>query len=774
MVSIQWRSGSALVQAKSFSDNEAANRWPAVSTAGAVFDFLQWNLLEMMHMKKNSTFSVIAILFLILCVSPKASSQWTWSFEECYNQTIKEKRTGAPLRFMDTVFQPGLVEGVQGKGLRTTGYSGWVEGKLPAVVKAPLGISGWFALESYPTDTAAFFSLSNTLTGHWLSACLDRFGRLLIGEGQGGKINYIITEEKVKRFEWLHVSFHVGKTKAQLLVNGRNVLSVPRTEKGGVKKWNYVRIGKDEPLRNISVFPLNVFNGIIDEITIGQQESSDVVLATQQEYLKKRPDLSIPASRFANDFNRPQYHLLPAANWTNETHGLFYHNGRYHIFNQKNGNSILLRQINWGHFSSPDLVRWTEHRPALTPEPGSDNLGIWSGHAVVDEKGIPVLIYTAGNAEKNGIGLAYPKDSSLVEWVKYSGNPVIDGQPEGFTRTDMRDPYVFKEGDTWYMIIGYGIVENGEEKGTVLLYKSPDLKHWKFLHPLFAGDPANDDSGVFWEMPVFWKLNGQYILQVNKVPHKGRPAVSLYWTGKFENEKFVPDEKLPKRLEVVNRLLSPSVALDAEGRTTAIAIIPDEIRAVANYRQGWAHLFSVPRVWTLQEGVIHQQPHPALKKLRLDSLSIKGRIVTPTEPLALSKGKHQVEINVQVLPKDGERFGFFIGKNTKRGEWTKIYVDRKERKIVVDQTTSSKRAGIPLTIRTGDYTINPNEVLNIHLFIDGSVAEVFINGKDAFTTRFFPHFAESNEVEIFCEGGSLQVINADVWELKKGAVQTLF
>ncbi|MCB9347908.1 MAG: hypothetical protein H6573_10425 [Lewinellaceae bacterium] len=57
-----------------------------------------------------------------------------------------------------------------------------------------------------------------------------------------------------------------------------------------------------------------------------------------------------------------KYHLLPAANWTNETHGLIYHQGKYHIFNQKNGTNVFLGQINWGHYSSPDLLQWTEHR----------------------------------------------------------------------------------------------------------------------------------------------------------------------------------------------------------------------------------------------------------------------------------------------------------------------------------------------------------------------------------------------------------------------------
>ena len=64
---------------------------------------------------------------------------------------------------------------------------------------------------------------------------------------------------------------------------------------------------------------------------------------------------------------------------------------------------------------------------------------------------------------------------------------------------------------------------------------------------------------------------------VNRVPHKGIPARCQYWIGDFKNEKFIPDNPVPQNLEVINRLLSPSVVETPEGDVAAIAIIPDEI-----------------------------------------------------------------------------------------------------------------------------------------------------------------------------------------------------
>lgn len=316
------------------------------------------------------------------------------------------------------------------------------------------------------------------------------------------------------------------------------------------------------------------------------------------------------------------------------------------------------------------------------------------------------------------------------------------------------------------MIIGYGITENNVDKGAVLLYKSNDLHKWDFVHNLFVGDPLKDDSGIFWEMPVFWKINGKYILLVNKVPQPNKPAVAFYWTGDFVNEKFIPDHALPKKLEVINRLLSPSVTLDAKGRTTAIAIIPDENSAKDQYDQGWAHLYSIPRTWTLKNGIICQQPHPAMKSLRGSKKFFAKKMISPGKPFLLSSGKHQLEIEMEIALKDVKRFGFIIGKHPQQKELTKIFYDVERKQFSADQTRSSLNKNIPLETRSGDFLLNPNEKLTIRLFIDGSVVEVFINDEAAFTTRIFPLHKESNQVELFTEGGTAIAEKITVWEMR--------
>ncbi|MEO7212980.1 glycoside hydrolase family 32 protein [Mucilaginibacter sp.] len=714
-------------------------------------------------------FVVLLLLLTARCFNSQA--QVTWHLDD----TLLKSSGGRPgnaikLSFHSRTNKPEIVKGYLNNGLRTDGYSTSLSAALPNINKAAFSVNGYFALETFPTDTAAFFAIGNR--ANWISACADRFGQLLICIGKEGKPVFYATELSVAKFKWLNVALSISSGNALLIVNGKPVRTVGIS--ANVLPSDSLLIGRDFRQKAIGVFPVNRINGIVDEITIGADLKQSTMAALDAGRNKKAPTLAVSPSRFKGDFNRPAYHLLPAANWTNETHGLFYYKGKYHVFNQKNGANMFLGQINWGHFSSPDLLHWTEHKPALTPEPGYDENGIWSGCTVFDDTGKPVIIYSGGGNNSIGMCLAFPQDDYLLTWNKYPGNPVVTANPPQFDRKDFHDPIVWKDKGQWYMAVGFGLKENGIEKGTLLLYRSPDLKKWEYLHQLFTGNPAVDDSGVFWEMPLFWKMNGKYVLLVNKVPHKGTPALALYWTGDFIGEKFVPDEVMPKKLEVINRLLSPSVALDASGKTTAIAIIPDETSARETYQRGWTHLYSIPRIWNLQNGKINQSPHPVLEQLRSTKVDLAPKRIDSSSTTLLSEGSHQLELSIDIDPLNAKQFGLVVGKNQSGNEFTRIYFDVDKKQLVIDQKRSSLRKHVPLSIRKGDYTVDSGQKINLHLFIDGSVIEGFINNKDAFTTRLFPIDRASNRIELFTSGGDIDLLKASVWRLKNAEIKTGF
>lgn len=669
-----------------------------------------------------------------------------------------------------------LVEGADGLGMRTDGYSTWMTNSQSSPVWS---IGGYFALESFPTDTASYYAVKNSSTGESVGVAVEKYGNILLVVGKDNDFSYYSTRGSVKRYHWSHIALTIKSGIPVVSVDGKEVFKGP------------VKVNLDSSSQDVVIckgFQGNpsartqmCINGIVDELYINETIPDRKSMA---QVLSKTPVLAIPQVRFANDFTRPKYHLIPGANWTNETHSLFYYNGRYHIFNQKNASNIQLRQINWGHYSSPDLVHWTEEKVALSPDHEYDKNGIWSGHAVLDDNGEPVLIYTAGK-ESHGVGIAFASDlgdEHLVEWTKYENNPVIDVKPDQFDRTDMRDQFVWKEGDSWYMIIGFGI-DGSYPHGTLLLYKSSDLKNWEFTNLLFEGNPDVDETGRFWEMPAFVKFGDKYFLSVNRTPNAGVPARTQYWIGRFENEKFIPDDSMPKNMEVINGLLSPSFGKTPDGKDVTISIIPD--KGGNSFQKGWAHLYSLPRVVSLKGDKLVQSPYPGLEALRaghfhMDEMNVGSGIGMPDLG-------HQYEIKVSFKPGDATQFGLVLYKNPDGSEFTKLYFDTETGKLVFDKEKTSVANSTAANVRVvaqqpnqrpaqsrfideDSYVLTSTDEVVLHVFIDGSVVDGFINEEDAFTNRIYPSKENSTMVEIFSNGTDTKA-TADMWMISEAIVQ---
>jgi sucrose-6-phosphate hydrolase SacC (GH32 family) len=715
----------------------------------------------------------VAFLMLLSCQKQPAERLAQWSFDRQEGDTLVEGISQTLFSIHSDVHAPEWVRGVNGRALRLDGYSTWVKGNLKeAKLDSTFSFSGWYALASYPVDTAAFMSWMNARNTRRWELGVDPFGwPLVILEHEGTRKVYR-ADQSLEKHTWLNLTMVVKDDLLQLWSNGHKALE-KQISFNFAQESNAADIymGRSRNAKKVvDLFPTTTINGILDEMILYQdalsgQEIADIYNSQKPE---EKPYLDVPESRFAGDFYRPEYHPIPDAAWTNETHGLVYHNDAYHIFYQHNPNGPFWAHINWGHMSSPDMVSWNDHKPVLWPEPGYDSFGIWSGDVIHNDEGTPVVMYTGGDGEIYSMCLAEPLDDKLNEWKKYEGNPVVSGVPESFARKDMRDPYIWKEGDTYYMIIGFGLEKGDHRAGSLLFYKSDDLKDWTFIDTFYAGEPKMDDSGVFWEMPVFWKFEDKYVLLVNKVPHQGVPARALYWVGEFKNDRFIPDFQKPKPLEVVNGLLSPSVAKDAQGRTTAIAIIPDEISARGNYNLGWAHLYSIPRIWKLSNGQLHQYPHPNLKKLRDGYQQFQDLKLGGNSPDNLPRiEKRQVEIKARIIRKDAEKVGLFVGKSPNGKEYTEIAYDFNQQRFQVDRTHSSLNTNMHDDVKKGTYPLQgKTDTLDLHVFIDGSVVEVFLGDGAAFTTRMFPEQESSRLTEIFARGGEATIDHLEVWHLK--------
>ena len=176
--------------------------------------------------------------------------------------------------------------------------------------------------------------------------------------------------------------------------------------------------------------------------------------ADERDDLLARAEASVreAARRVEDDPTRPVFHVLPPAQWINDPNGPLFYNGEYHLFYQHNPYGDRWGHMHWGHVRSKDLVHW-EHLPiALWPSKAKGEEHVFSGSAVIDRDGKPMLFYTSIGGRLPEQWAAVPEDDGLIKWKKHPANPILTEALHGDVKVhEWRDPFLFREGaaPTW-------------------------------------------------------------------------------------------------------------------------------------------------------------------------------------------------------------------------------------------------------------------------------------------------------------------------------------
>lgn len=456
----------------------------------------------------------------------------------------------------------------------------------------------------------------------------------------------------------------------------------------------------------------------------------------------------------ANDPLRPQYHLLPPHNWMNDPNGPIWWKGKYHLFYQLNPHAAVWGDMHWGHAISTDMIHWHHEPIALAPTPGGpDSEGCFSGSAVV-YKGVPTVIYTGVQNSPRDLAtirdgndklretqlLATAEDDDLLHWKKLE-KPIIATPPAGMAVTGFRDPCPWQESDGWYLAVGSG--ERGKG-GCVLLYRSQDLRHWEYLHPLVQGKPtgrtdANPvDSGEMWECPDFFEVNGKHCLLYST-------EGEVYWaTGQYDRKTH---RFTPTRQGVLDHgaYYAPKSFLAPDGRRILWGWIPERRTQAEFAAAGWAGVMSLPRVLTIgQQGQLEMRPAAEVKKLRGP---VQRVTVEPGKPFRQKLTALRQELH---LPIDFSSGALTVRLMTAGSAPWELKVD------VSGNSIRCGKADFPLPSLPW-----PRPAL--HLFLDGSVIESFIGDREAITSRVYSLKPGETELEVSLIGG--KPVEMSQWQL---------
>ena len=495
------------------------------------------------------------------------------------------------------------------------------------------------------------------------------------------------------------------------------------------------------------------------------------------------------------DYYRPVYHHTPLYGWMNDANGLVYKDGEYHLYFQYNPYGSKWGNMHWGHSVSKDLIHWQHLDPAIA----RDTLGhIFSGSTVIDKnnsagygKDAMIAFYTSASDEHGQIQcMAYSTDNGRT-YTKYEKNPILtpfDGLK------DFRDPKVFwyEPAQKWYMIVS--------ADKNMRFYSSTDLKQWEYLSQFGEGygvQPNQFECPDFIQLPVDGnKDNMKWVMIVNINP--GCPfggSATEYFVGTFDGKEFKcdNDKSVTKWLDFGKDHYATVCFSNTGDRVIAVPWMSNwqyaNVTPIRQYRGANA----LPRELSLytKDGEVYMAAN-AVKETeglrketrKVDNFSLTGE-QTVSDVVAAQECAFEVEMDV--TPGKANTVGFDL-MNAK-GEKTKIYLDMKAGRVVMDRTESGlvafgekaephfkenhDRRKTESVNYVNDFALGTwaplslceGKTYHLNVFVDKCSVEIFVDGgRIAMTNLVFPT-VPYNALRFYAEGGEAKVENLNIHKL---------
>ena len=394
----------------------------------------------------------------------------------------------------------------------------------------------------------------------------------------------------------------------------------------------------------------------------------------------------------------------------------FYWKGDYHLF--------YLKGPDWAHVVSRDLLRWQELPNALIK--GSDPLGpdwesIWTG-SVVEHGGTFYLFYTGKNSN-DPLGdqkVMQARSVDLIHWTKHPEytfyadgkiywNKTINGAIDDkqiYHHQAFRDPHVVWNGreNRWWLAL-HAMLADGSAPN-VGLYTSRDLTHWTPHAPLvvYPASVSGDCPDLF-ELNGLWNVNcaDYHYMQVRDTGAID-PPVQPYDCGDLRVAKTMSDGKRRILIGWIGDYKNDSDAGEYE----------------------WGGTLSMPReLYADAAGQLYQRPVREVVRL-FDRTALREKRVGLNTRYDLPEN---YMLTATLFPQSG--FGQATLRFRESADRTEGY------SLTVDFQTGEIGIGSRYRTFQRKCGIDPYAPLKIRLFVDGTIAECFVNDAYCFTMRIY-------------------------------------
>ena len=472
---------------------------------------------------------------------------------------------------------------------------------------------------------------------------------------------------------------------------------------------------------------------------------------------------------FTDDPYRPVFHFVTPESTLNDPNGLCFWQGRWHMFYQ--GYPPEDTRQHWGHAVSDDLIHWRDLPYAIYPHPEEC---CFSGAAMVEDDRVIAMYH----GTKVGNMVATSDDPLLLNWEKVTGQPVIpiaspDGSPLPYR---VFDPCIWKKDGMYYALSGGTLpfTDDGRHTAADFLFRSKDLETWEYLHPFAEGDRftmVGDDGAC----PYFWPIGDRHILLFFSHMSGGQYLLGDYDT---ERDKFVVTSGAKFNFGTwgPSGVHAPSAAPDGKGGVIVLFNMNDGYPC-----KGWNQIMTLPRRLELSgRNELAVTPAGDIESLRADHVHVDATTLPANTDVVLEnvngntmeviaaidpKGAPVVKMDVLKSPDAEEytRISFFPGVGLRHeGLWT----GRQNSVISLDMSRSSNLPDARMRPpETAQVYLEENEKLELRVFIDRSVVEVFVNGKQCLAVRVYPGREDSTGVSLCSRCKDAELLSLDAWQM---------
>lgn len=464
------------------------------------------------------------------------------------------------------------------------------------------------------------------------------------------------------------------------------------------------------------------------------------------------------------DSLRPAYHLTPPAGCMGDPNGGIYHDGWYHIFYGLQPFAFHPGAWYWAHARSKDLLHWEHLDNQVTPafELGLNAIG--SGSTIVNSDDKKLAFYSASKGEEPmQFWRAVFTDQDFKKWKHDDSNPVLTLDHPGLPPFDdfWRDPYVFSYQGRTFMIACADLFDEDYVPVPIFEAKDNELISWEYQGILFTL-PKHRYRNL--EVPEFRPIGDQWIFMASTDAPVDRVN---YFLGDFDPEELKFKVTSEGAIDYSGHYYAQESILDEHGNLYLISWIPGWDREWLPYYMNeplkndhpvWNGCFAIPRKLELIEGKLIQTPVESLRDLRETHIRIAARDLPVSGPMT---ALHLVE-EIQ-----GDQLEINLALDLQNSAFCGVNL----------LSDSMGLGGLPI-VWSGD-VLNvdgiklrlkewkPGDPLELQVFIDKNIVEVFVNGgRHCVSRQVKIENLKGKHLALTALGGTAKLLAMEVWTLR--------